>query len=285
MNVILYSIEVSKSKLPWHRADAKNGINSLVSIDLLRNSQDAANYLEDIRTTWRELPHANLRLIRPAEALIGGFVKSNVSVFVFVQSHRALPPSAGEITLNVIAFSPIRIEEIFEISYKKLNEVFSKRRLKLLTNSHLLLFPFDKGQEDVFSATLKIRACLSRPTLLNKKDSLKLIFVLFATLALYVLDGAMATNSSLGKFALTLQNLLTMNKDGSDKFYPVLWGACLTYLILDFLLLRLCPWLVTRRGYAIQIDNLSSVIDDQDRPLNLVSQETGVPPLSRPPGA
>ena len=287
MNVILYSLEATKSKSILSsaaRQDRKFGIRQLITSDLLKNSGNSTDYLQKTAATWQNIPYDNLRLIRPVESLLGAFFKSNVSIFVFEQTHRDLPASEGEITLNIVAYSPIGIEDIFEVSFAKLRDVFSGRKIKLLTHSSLLLFPFDKGSNDIFSTDLKVRACFLRPVLLEKKDSIKLIVVLGLTIALYALDAAMSSNgSSLKLAAVFVQNILTLGAAGSDSIYKILWGACLAYVIFDFFLLSLIPWVFTRKAYSIKVDNLASVIEDRDRALSFSEQVDAQPKLARPP--
>jgi len=282
MNVALYSVEVStRKRCPVWVLDLLGKktlpIRQQVADSLRADAGATADYQKAAQKAWERLNYPELKVVRPPTLVLGHFTKKNVQVFVFEQSQEELT-SKAEVTLNVIAISAVGIEQMFDVSLSKLKQVFRKGNVELLTDSHLLVFPFNSKDGDIYGQNLKIRASFEKRPFLEPREWIKLAFVFFLTVVSIILS--QRASSADARELDFIWGVLPLDE---ELFSKSLLTACIFYLILDLIPLRIVPRFFEKGGVQIKIRDLSSVLETKERSLVASAIEDAKPAALAPP--
>ena len=273
----MYSVEVStKKRWPKWCFRKPSAIRKSVTGALGTNS-GSDDHQKRAQTEWDRLAYAELKVVRPSNLVLGHFTKKNVQVFVFEQATPELT-SVSEVTLNIIVISAVNIEQMFDISFRKLEQVLDSAKVELLTDSHLLVFPYNSKEGDIFDQNIKVRATFEKRPFLEPREWIKVAFViLLTTISIIIAQASGPVDTQNINFFLGLIPI------DAQLFARALLTACILYVILDLIPLRVVPKLFEKNGLQIKISDLSSIVETREQSLITSVVEDSKPAPLTPP--
>ena len=252
MNVIRYLIEVSKTIYA-----KKESVSLLIEKQFINELEYGENFNDSITKEWNDIPYSEIRSLNSPEYLLGTTIVNDIKIFLFSQANKSAK-SKNNVSVEVIVFGELDVNEIINHSYKKIKKVlsphwrFSKLGVKHIDGSKVYIYPFDTKKKDIYSYELKVKAKLEPPFYFTIKDYIRWgLFIIFT-----IVFATLYFNTNPTAIVDQKQNGISF-KD----IYGSLAASGLFYMLTEFIIHILTPLLSKRNKKRVVINNLTSMVE------------------------
>jgi len=193
MNVIHFFIEIGqKAKF----GDSENSpIKDGVITDFKNDSSDAENYLQNAKANWNQL-EPNLKTLYRDQDIVAWQNKEGIDYYLF-NSSQSSNTSRDAATFELLILSnKENINRSVYVVIGGIRAILKNKKLKVLKDNFLFLFPYDESKSDIYGSSHKIKVEFKRKRL-NNGEMGRLIVVLFVSVILSTLHGLGNVNVNL----------------------------------------------------------------------------------------
>lgn len=244
MNVIKFTFEIKKR----YNFLSKKNIVELVNEKIKAEFSDT-QYLKKCRDKWEQLDYSGVKSLKPKNSIHSFYTEKNVQIFAFSYSNQKNElVNDHSITLEIIAIGDMTVDNLLNISFKKLVNVYNSFEIycKHIGETRIYIFPFSTENKDIYSYDLKIRAQILKPFGLGKNDIIK--WILFA----FILVGS-------GIYYFTIKD--SKDQEALKNILLSVIGSSIFFILTDVILLILLPLITRGKSRIVQINDLSSVVE------------------------
>lgn len=262
MNVIKYDIEIKKLKREyffqfWRNKNDPNSVKQNI-IKLFEEESDFEGIYQDaLRNEWDNLDKQNIKNLNHSNFLVGYITVNNTKIFLFELDSTVIT-GKNNIAIQVYAFGPLPIENILNETFLKIKKVLNKLDSTLVNRSLIHIYPYNSGQQDIESTDLKIKANLNPVVKIKKTDVARWVLVIILSLICLVWSLSILETNPPSDIKSTLKSV---------------FGSGIFYVLLDFIITIVVPYLTSQNKRTVTVDNLSSVLERTDEMDKLVKTE------------
>ena len=255
MNVIKFTFEIKKR----YNFLSDKSIVEHINENVKKEFSDL-QYFKKCKEKWDQLEYSNVKSRKTKSSVHSYYIDRGVQIFSFSNSdQRNNLINNHAITLEVIAIGDMTVNNLLNISFKKLVDVHNSNLIycKHIGETRIYIFPFSTESKDIYSYDLKIRAQILKPFGLGKNDIIK--WVLFGLILVCA-----------GIYYFTIKD--DKNHEALKNILLSIIGSAFFFILTDIVLLILLPLITQGKSRIVQINDLSSVVETNPNILNTTPQ-------------